>query len=473
MSRINPMGIAVLLLIFFFMYAANLLIPLCYGDDYLYSFVWEENQKFFEPLPESARRLESWKDCFDSLWAHYFSHSGRVIIFIPVFFFLWQGTEYFDFFNAIIAVFLVMELYWISNKGKVSLNFKPIRLCWIFFVLWTFHISFVSVFLWLTGACNYLWSAVLWIGFLIPYIRKWYDNENMRKSENQSIWIGLIMFLFGILAGWTNENTGCNIILLLILMFIKEKNFGYTVCKWEIAGLIGFVIGYILLLSAPGNFARIAEDLSHGSYSSDWIQNLYHNGVVWLVGIAFQFPLWIALWKILNRAKKNTNHSEIRREILCINGFFLISFCTNFVMILLPEFPSRSTFQSLLLLTISLFMAIRMSDSNAWYPWSGIWKKFFSFIAVIYFVITGIFSFYEWESVYAYDRKVKEIVCRELLQPTDEILKIEEFPFSFRVYVLSGFHAVKFELPNNPEDWKNIAYARYYGIMGIRVKGEK
>ncbi len=461
---------AVLLMIFLLMYAANLLIPLCYGDDYLYSFVWEEHQKFFEPLSESARRMENWQDFLGSLWAHYLYHSGRVIIFLPVFFFLWQGNGYFDFANAFIAVVLVMELYWISNRGKVGFDFKPVRLCWIFFALWTFHISFVSVFLWLTGACNYLWSAVLWLGFLIPYTRKWYENEDSGASCSHGVRRSIGMIFFGILAGWTNENTGCGILLLLSLMLFLEMRLGYRVQKWEIAGLLGFMAGYVLLLSAPGNYVRMAEDLSHGLYSMDLMQNFYQHGTVWLTGIVFQIPLWVILWKALETMKYKPALKDRRQDLLFINGFFLISFCTNLVMILVPEFPLRSTFPSLLFLMISVFSAVRLADDSAWCLWKCGWRKTCRFMAAAYFIVTCAFSLYEWRCVYSYNEELIEMVKREAVQSPKDVLEAEGFPFPFWIYAASGFHAVKFELKTDEDHWINAAFARYYGIPGIRVK---
>ncbi len=132
-SKINSYGILVLFLIFILVYGVNSLIPMGFGDDYIYSFVWEENQRFYDPLPETARRIENWQDYFDSLWNHYFSHSGRLVNFLPVFFFLWQGKEYFNIFNSILVVILIIEIYWISNRGKIDIFFSASKLCWIFF----------------------------------------------------------------------------------------------------------------------------------------------------------------------------------------------------------------------------------------------------------------------------------------------------------------------------------------------------
>ena len=34
---------------------------------------------------------------------------------------------------------------------------------------------------------------------------------------------------------------------------------------------------------------------------------------------------------------------------------------------------------------------------------------------------------------------------------------------------LSGFHTFENNMSDNENDWRNVAFARYYGIKGIRV----
>ena len=34
---------------------------------------------------------------------------------------------------------------------------------------------------------------------------------------------------------------------------------------------------------------------------------------------------------------------------------------------------------------------------------------------------------------------------------------------------LSGFHLSSFYLSDNKDDWRNVSFARYYGIKGIRM----
>ena len=60
----------VLFFIFIFFYILNDLTPICFGDDYVYSFVWEGHSMFI-PISEHAQRLSSFHDLLVSQWSHY------------------------------------------------------------------------------------------------------------------------------------------------------------------------------------------------------------------------------------------------------------------------------------------------------------------------------------------------------------------------------------------------------------------
>ena len=77
---------------FLFFFILNLLTPLSFGDDYVYSFVWE-GHSIYEPLSENAIRVSSLKDLFTSQVLHYFTWSGRIVSHILAQFFLWAWEK--------------------------------------------------------------------------------------------------------------------------------------------------------------------------------------------------------------------------------------------------------------------------------------------------------------------------------------------------------------------------------------------
>ena len=162
--------------VFSVLFVLNCLTPMAFGDDYLYTFIWQ-GHSMFTPLSEDAVRVSSIRDILVSQWSHYFTWSGRAVSHTLIQLFLWAGKPVFNLINPLVSILLIAEIYWCSHKGKVSLNFNAGMLCWIAFALWAFTPGFSGVFLWISGACNYLWTAVILLGFLLPYIKKYYSFE--------------------------------------------------------------------------------------------------------------------------------------------------------------------------------------------------------------------------------------------------------------------------------------------------------
>ena len=117
-------------------------------DDYDYSFSWS-----------TGRPLSGVADVLASQAAHYRLWGGRSVVHTLAQLFLYTGKSVFNIANTAMYVLFVLELYALAKpKGR--------RFCWP--VLLTIHAAlftlvpfFGTVFLWLDGACNYLWGTVL------------------------------------------------------------------------------------------------------------------------------------------------------------------------------------------------------------------------------------------------------------------------------------------------------------------------
>ena len=140
--RTDERGMLTLLIIFVFLYVLNYLTPLGFGDDYLYSFIWQGNA-MNDPLSANAARVSSFSDLLASQWSHYLTWGGRSVAHTLAQLFLWKGKVGFNFVNAFVGTLLVVEIYWCIHKGKVSFSFEPKIVFWIFFAL-SFIIRLVS-----------------------------------------------------------------------------------------------------------------------------------------------------------------------------------------------------------------------------------------------------------------------------------------------------------------------------------------
>lgn len=451
-------------LFFIFYYFLNDLTPICFGDDYVYSFVWE-GHSMFEPMSEQAQRLSSFHDLLVSQWSHYLTGNGRAVSHTIAQFFLWMGKDVFNIINAFISVLLIMEIYWCANKGTVTFDFKISRLIFIFFALWAFTPSFPSVFLWLSGACNYLWTAVFLLGFLLPYIRKYYFFE---KKLTKNRWLQFVMFLLGILAGWSNENSVCWIILVL-LIFICANRKRNEIESWMVTGLIGLVIGYALLMFAPGNFVRISVETKAHPWLT-WATLAKHTALLILIVIYFHVGLWIynlRSFSILR--KKDKVDKDLAKEVLVPKCMCLISFCMSFMMLFSTNLPTRSFFPGTVQLIIAAVILLRIQDEYSINLISDKTKRLLHIVGLIYFIVSTASTFYGF--VYSREQIHKLIFCvKSSDYAKNNVILVSSFhPVHDKIDKLSHFHLIDFKLSADENNWCNVAFSRYYGIKGIRM----
>ncbi len=456
--------LCLLIVLFCFIYSLNYLTPLSFGDDYVYSFVWQGHSEYV-PLTEGAVRLSSLSDLFISQWSHYFTWSGRTVSHTIAQLFLWLGKDIFNVFNALIAVLLILEIYWCSNKGCVTFDIKPGRLIWVFLGLWIFTPGFSPVFFWLSGACNYLWTAVFLLGFLLPYVRKYYYFEEKITNHN---WAWLGMFLFGIIAGWSNENSVCWIILaLIVFIYANRKKSGFE--SWMFAGLAGLVIGYALLMFAPGNVARLQAETNA---STRWVTgSLINTNLQMLAAVfLFQFLLWYFCLRSFFILQQQTPKSEaVNQEKVFVQVLCILSFAMTAMMLFSPNFPPRSSFPGTVQLIIATTALLRIQEEYSIEIIKKNAKIFLCGVASVYFMVSATATFYGF---YDYHRQVQNLltIVSHSGQAKEEIVTVSSItPVSETVANLSGLHILFYEMSENANDWRNVAFSRYYGIKGIRM----
>lgn len=108
---------------------------------------------------------------------------------------------------------------------------------------------------WLTGALNYAWPTALAVTiFTVLFFH--YDDKVLLPGTPY------LLPLMGLLAGWTTEQGGAIALglsgaLIIWLRFVRRKPVPFH--HWVTLAAIG--IGYILLISAPGNDVRIFSNV--------------------------------------------------------------------------------------------------------------------------------------------------------------------------------------------------------------------
>lgn len=226
--------IIILSIIFISMIALNMITPLIM-DDFNYTYGLDG-------------RINSLKDIFGyQLW-FYFNWGGRNIAHFLAQLFLMNNKMVFNIFNAGIYTVMVYLIYSIIKGNKKD---KPSYLILIHLALWFLMPSFGQSFIWLTGSCNYLWTTTIILLFLNIFIK--ICNQQEKYNIIQIILFGVL----GILAGWTNENSGASLVFILLAYIIFTKFVHkQKIQKIELTGIIGVILGFIIMIIAPGNFER-------------------------------------------------------------------------------------------------------------------------------------------------------------------------------------------------------------------------
>ena len=453
MGRRNSLIIA--LSIWGFMFLLN---GFCYpfpGDDYVYSFIWE-GHAIGTPLSEGAMRIQSVPDIFTSLGSHYMTWSGRLVSHFFLMFFLWIGKFWFNLINAAMVVLLCFCIQWIAHEGRVTVGVPAKKLALTFFCLWAFTFNFSGVMLWMAGSCNYLWTAVFLLLFLIPYVRHYFTEGVVSYQK----WMVPAMAALGFLAGNSNENTigWIGLTGLFYLYHVWKRG---MLRSWMISGFIGLAMGFMLLMLAPGNFVRLSNDIGMKESAFD------HMAIMW-ISLIFQNFLWFYLWKGY-RWKWHLQTAESHRPYFRLASWFAgVSILFNLIMFLSPIMPARSTFPNLVFLLTAVMLISRCAEINHAYVVQKSLERVAALLGVVYFIWTAGFSLWWYHENYEWE---KSVISMTEHAPRNEVMEVKASPIytDSRYGVFSGFHLADSAFSEDENSWKNVAFSRYYHIRGIRM----
>lgn len=215
-----------------------LLIKLLYdlsgysGDDYLYHFFYQGE------LPHGKLRgINNLLDLIQSVQNHTRIFNGRFVAHTGVMLAMQFPKA---LFNAASSVVFVL-LGWLINLHIFGR--KRIRVAYLaltYALMWFALPDSGTTILWLSGAFNYLWVALIYLTFLLPY------RFNYQARHPRLMTLG--MLVLGFLAGATNENTAPVTVFIAFALTLFDWKRSQLAWKWAggIAACFGF---YIVLVS--------------------------------------------------------------------------------------------------------------------------------------------------------------------------------------------------------------------------------
>jgi len=140
------------------------------------------------------------------------------------------------------------------------------------------------------------------------------------------------------------------------------------------------------------------------------------------------------------------------------------------MMLASPSFPLRSGFPGTIQLIIAANILLHIQRENNIIQINAIARKFLVSVGSLYFLMTSLITFQHSYSIYTQMENMISEAKRMQANSADTILTVERFKDSGPLpNLLSGLHLSYFDLSEDINDWGNVAFARYYGIKGVRM----
>ena len=277
-------------------------------------------------------------------YIQYMTWTGRTVAHLIARTFLAMPKIIFDVCNSIVFCVLteLIARHAAGTQNKVSGMLYGFSALAVFL----FAPLFGQTVLWETGSCNYLWTTSIILAFLYVY------RKHMNQEGERMPWFAALFFLCGIAAGWTNENTGGACIMMVLIFLVLYRMKKTALKPWMITGLAGAVIGFVLMIKAPGNAIRAQDFINEGGKAYVLVHDLRNTLNIFGKPEA-QLPLWLAFGACLALRLKQ----GIKKEDLLLSLGYALSGMAAVCAIVLSPVPvefDRSMFGATIFVIIGV-----------------------------------------------------------------------------------------------------------------------
>jgi len=209
---------------------------------------------------------------------------------------------------------------------------------------------------------NYTFGLVLNLLWLVPY------RFHAAEPRSYRSWWAPLLLVLGVAAGMCNEHTGPAFIGLGALAVGGALRRGDRLQPWMIAGLVGLIAGYVLLMLAPGHDAR------YGGLArqTGMLERITDRGVVANLRIAGMLALycawslpWIALGFLARRGPgpASAAPSVQRRALIAL---LVAGVLATLALLASPKLGARIYVHSIGLVSIALTIWVFEQVAAPW-----------------------------------------------------------------------------------------------------------
>ncbi|EFC9840248.1 hypothetical protein BIZ10_002135 [Escherichia coli] len=350
-----------------------------HSDDYWYSLIGMDPSKHF---------------------AHYMGWSGRVVadytstILLSV-----KDHHVRASINSIAATLLIYNISMLprSISFDLSKNKVAITSIFIFLLYWISNPALGQTAFWIVGSANYLWTSLIVIFFLRMTLKS--KNEQSKSALKY-----IILFITGVFAGCSNENTSVTLIVLTSAIIIYYRVIDGRFDKLILTSFVGAISGCAILILAPGNFVR-ASGSSLGAWRESSLASKIFTHITKTMPDAIA-QNWIALMFLVVILCLTLLSSKPAKNVSMLTIMFIGAFlCAHMAMALSPVYPPRAMHGPFIFLLCAISLSVEL-----------IKKPYFNYVIASLILPCVIFFIPSYAAMYiSYSKTVKQNNIRKAI----------------------------------------------------------
>lgn len=428
---------------FLMVYAYNLLTPYL-SDDYAYLIEVRQAASFFDLIRQQ--------------YGEYLSNSGRVIGQFNVRLSLSVSKQLFNLVNSGMFIALILLMYQNIRRKKKHDVFV---LLLIIVFLWRFSVSFGQTMLWICGACNYLWGSVFILGFVTFYRHFLAKADDLRHP----VPLAAGAFLFGVLAGWCNENTsGGGLLLVLFFTLLFRRDRRKTGQRWlypfMISGMAGMCCGILGMVMSPGVRSR-GTVMAEGEYTGfvGLLSRIYKTTVTIKELFFVLLAVWIIVLVFLLLQHKLKEWKDIcTSESVLFAAAFL---ATAYVLVIIPTPTDRAFFGAGIFLMVACLQGI--VDAGRQDITAGVLQYGLLGVLCLWLFFTYLENLVNLARIYREENERISLIQADY-EVGSGIVVVPQFRPQFRNPYSNAHDS---DLTEDKDYWINLFYEVYYDIGNI------
>ena len=212
-------------------------------------------------------------EIFKFLGGHYNVWGGRILFYGIEISLLKMGLPFYRLFQSLaitvifVYAYLIIKQYIKDEKTKVYLSLVLVIL------YGTLSIGVISTgIFWISASISYLVPFAFFLPF-IYYLDKYHNYEFGKKMVKILAFIGLAVLVF--ISSFSQEQLSSVVISYIIIYTIYNALKSKKIDKENIILCVVSLIGFLIMMLAPGNSARMDENTSF--YSLSLIDKVFNN----------------------------------------------------------------------------------------------------------------------------------------------------------------------------------------------------